>query len=431
MSTTTEGDAGEKSAPADPEALVLFGTLPGALMYRRRYPAGVPDTHSILSAHLHVAATAEAFSGIPSDERAALFDSLTKTFRRSEYHRLRYEDLRREVDARREGLPGEVFWDEFVETLHFELQAFCGAARMALDELVYLVARRHGVAPKRARRSPWETAALVKEPLPAECQVKEIELVRQKSDWFDLLNAYRNSFFHHGWRHGTGHYAPDDINASAKNPAANALLVADRRSLAARSKPHERTYIDGTTVDDVLSLAKHGLHELLKELCEGPWSSAEPQPGTAPRAMHPNLIIALASPALFSFRGCLVIPLFTTVELARAFKLPDEQAVELIDLPVSKAVMGEPAVSFSLKGLTAELLPSGTQSVKVLIDPVVKGANSGNIECTHAIDVDFRAAIASPTSPMSIPVANVTRLFVWRAASRREWNVPHADAQGT
>lgn len=429
MNTTSDGEPGDKPWAADPEAPLLFGTLPGALMYLRPYPAGVPDTHSIRVAHLHVAETGEAFSGLGRDERAALFDSLTKTFRRSEYHRLRYENLRREVDARRVGLPGEVFWDEFVETLHFELQAFCGAARMVLDELVYLVARRHGVAPKRARRAPWETADLVRKPLPRECQVPEVEAIRRRSDWFDLLNAYRNSFFHHGWRHGTGHYGPEDIRTAARNPAANALLVADQSSLGGRSKPHERTYGDGTTVDDVVGLAKDGLHELLRELCEGPWSAAEPGSGTVPRSEHPNLIVLLATPSLFSFRDCVVIPFFTTADLARAFKLPDEQTVELVDMPVSNAVVDQPAVSFSLKGLTAEMLPPGTRSVKVLIDPVMTGRGASGIECLHAIDVDVPAAAANSARPMSIPVTNVDRLFVWRAASTRAWNIPRADAQ--
>jgi hypothetical protein len=78
MNTTSDGDSGDKPAAADSEAPLLFGTLPGALMYVRRYPAGVPDTHSIRVAHLHVAETGDAFSGVGSDERAALFDSLTK-----------------------------------------------------------------------------------------------------------------------------------------------------------------------------------------------------------------------------------------------------------------------------------------------------------------------------------------------------------------
>ena len=187
------------------------------------------------------------------------------------------------------------------------------------------------------------------------------------------------------------------------------------------------TYVDGTTVDDVLRLAKEGLHELLRELCEGPWATAEPGPGTAPRAEHPNLIVSLANPALFSFRDCVVIPFFTTVELARAFKLPDEQAVELVDMPVSKAVIGKPAVSFTLNGLTMESLPSQTRAVKVLIDPVVNGADAENIECAHAIDVDLQAVIAHPTSPISVGVGSVTQLFVWRGVNAREWTIPLAD----
>lgn len=169
--------------------LVLFGTMPGALMYRRPYPAGVPDTHSVLSAHLQLVGTSSLFASLPADEREGLFESITKTLRRSDYHRLRYDALRSTLNARRQGLPGQVFWDEYVETLHFELQAFCGAARMILDELVYLSARRHGITPKKARLKPWETAALIKETPPPECAIPEVAVLRNNADWFALLNA--------------------------------------------------------------------------------------------------------------------------------------------------------------------------------------------------------------------------------------------------
>jgi hypothetical protein len=64
---------------------------------------------------------------------------------------------------------------------------------MLLDEVVYLVARRHGVAPKRARRSPWETSDLVTKPLPSACDVAEIRRLRARTPWFATLNAYPNA----------------------------------------------------------------------------------------------------------------------------------------------------------------------------------------------------------------------------------------------
>lgn len=390
-------------------------------MYRRSYPPGVPDSYSIRTAHLNVAADNPLFSPIPEDERAALFDSLTKTFRRSEYHRQRFEELRSALDARRAGLPGEVFWDEFVETLYFELQAFCGAARMVLDELVYIVARRHGVAPKRAKRRPWETAELFQKPVPAECQVAEVELMRQKTDWFELLNSYRNSFFHHGWRHGSGHFSGNDARSAARNPAANAMLVPDQKSIGGRSKPHERTYADGTTIDDVMRPAKQGLSQLLQELCEGPWSTAEPTPGTKPRNEHPNMIVSLANPAIFFVHNIVLIPFFTTEELARAFDLPEKKDVEVVDIPVTSSVTGQPAVSFTLKGLDQLAIPPGVTRIKVLLDPVIKDPEWRQLECAASIEVEIEKVLAAPGVPTSLPVVNATRLFVWRGTSQRDW----------
>lgn len=391
-------------------------------MFRRAHPAGVPDTHGTRSAHLH-AVEGTAFAGISDAERGALFDSLTKTLRRSEYHRLRFLDLRMCLDQRRENLPGVVFWDELAECLHFELQAYCGAARMMLDELVYLVARRHGVPPNKARKSPWETADLMKKPVPAECQVPEVVHLRSRLPWFELLNSYRNSFFHHGWRHGSGHYSLTDQRASARNPAANALLVPDKSSLGGRSRPHERTYNDGTTIDEVMSLASRGLDELLRELCEVHWITPEPAPGRLPRAEHPNVFVSLAKPVIFVVHDQLLIPLFSTEAAARAFSLPSAPNVELIDIPVATSVVGRPAVSFSLRGLAPpNLAPSGTAAcVRLLLDPVVKDANWNSIECVAHAEVSLAQLQSADTDPVSLPVVNLERVFVWACEDQRDW----------
>jgi hypothetical protein len=412
-----------KATAQPPPGRLISALMPGAMMCRRPYPAGVPDTHSRRSAHLHCAkATATAFAGIPVDERSALFDSLTKTVRRAEYHRLRYVELRKVLDARRENLPGEVFWDEFVEVLHHEMQAFCGAARMSLDEIVYLVARVHGVQANRARKKPWETADLMTEPLPVECQVPEIAIARARLPWFLLLNAYRNSFYHHGWRHGSGHFALDDARQAASDPAANALIVPDQSSLGRRSKPHEWTYKDGTTIDDVMRLASEGFDGLLKDLCEQGWSTAEPQPGTVPRSEQGNMIVSLVVPALVQVHDVVVLPFFTTREKAEAFDFIRGAEAELVDVPVSTAVIDRAAVTFSLKGLEQSPVPPGTTQIKVLVDPVATDAEWKNLNCTAAIDVSIPQVLNAPTSPLSIPITNdVKRLFTWQRRNPRGW----------
>jgi hypothetical protein len=254
--------------------------LPGALMYRRPYPPGIPDPHSARSAHLHAAAAAPAFASIPGDERAALFESLGRSHRRSEYHWLRFLDLLKELPARRDEMPGHVFWDEFVEFVYFEAQAFCGAARAVLDEVVYLIARVHGVPPKKARKDPWETSNLVTaQSLATPCQVPEVSVLRASASWFGRLNAYRNSFFHHGWRHGTGHFDAGGSRAAAVDPAANALLIPDFESLAGRAKPHEWTYHRSDMLDQSMKDLHEGLDALLRGLCEGRGPPPSPRPG--------------------------------------------------------------------------------------------------------------------------------------------------------
>ena len=325
------------------------------------------------------------------------------------------------LDARRENLPGEVFWDEFVETLHHEMQAFCGAARMLLDEIVYLVARIHGVPANRARKKPWETSDLMNEPLPRECQVLEMDIARVRLAWFQLLNAYRNSFFHHGWRHGSGHFAADDARQAATEPAANALIVPDRSSLSRRSRPHEWTYKDGTTTDDVMRLANEGLDGLVKDLCEQAWSIREPQPGTVPRQDQPNMIVGLVIPALVQVHDLVVLPFFTTTEKAEAFEFMQATEAELVDVPVSTAVINQAAVSFSLRGLEHVPFPPGVKQIKILVDPVATDEEWKNINCVAAIELLIDEVCKDPIKPINIPVSNIERLFTWRRPNPRGW----------
>lgn len=163
-----------------------------------------------------------------------MFDSLCKTLdyrlERCANHGLRFDSLRSSLEERRRNLPGEVLWDGVVAGFHFELQA----------------------------------------------DVEEVQGLRARAEWFDTLNAYRSSFFHNGWRHGSGHFDADDLRAASKAPSMNALLVPDRSSLRSRSKPHEWTYNDGRTVDSVAETVRAGLDKLLRAIFEGPWRTPEP-----------------------------------------------------------------------------------------------------------------------------------------------------------
>lgn len=411
---------GAEVRPVAP-GLEPLAILPGALMYRRPYPPGIPDPHSARSAHLHAAAAAPAFASIPSDERAALFESLGRSYRRSEYHWLRFLDLLKELPARREEMPGQVFWDEFVEFVYFEAQAFCGAARALLDEVVYLIARVHGVPPKKARKDPWETSNLVTaQSLATACQVPEVSILRASASWFGRLNAYRNSFFHHGWRHGAGHFDAEDSRAATVDPAANALLIPDFDSLAGRAKPHEWTYHRSDTLDQIMKDLHEGLDAVLRGLCEGPWTTPEPPPGQKPRSEHPNMIVSLPVPVVYIVREEVAIVAFFTTEAKAKALAPGIPNVELVQLPAVESVVGQRAFPFSLRGL-GEDLPAAVKSVKVLIDAVVADPDWRNISCTNAIDLDLDEVRAKPLYPVNLVVRDRERLCTWVRSTSHGW----------
>lgn len=401
-----------------PDAPVLTAKLPGALMYRREMRHGIPDFHSTRSRHVHTVRAGATFSTFDQEERDALFSSLAKTVRRAEYHRQRFVLLRAELDRRRDDLPGEVTYDEYVEPLHYELQAFCGAARMTLDEIVYVVARRHGVQPKAARRKPWETSDLLKKAMtpPPQCLVDEIKFLRTKDTFFDLLNAYRNTFFHHGWQHAFGHFDPSDGRSSAKTADTNGLLVPDMSSLVGRSKPSEWTYLEGRTIDDVYRGVNEGFDTTLKELFENYWATPEPKPGTKPRSEHPNIMVRLISPRVLIFGNRVIVPIFSTRDGAanrEPFNERDEN--ELVEVPVVTSVVGRRAVTFSLRGLTRDDVPLSVKTFDVLVDPVFT-PDMAFVDSRQSITLDLEPFLSTsfPHVDVLIVVDETKSVFMWQ-----------------
>ena len=334
-------------------------------------PPGVPDFDTFSGRQISMLKSSVAFAAVAESERTAIIGSLSTTIARAEYHYQRLIALRKDLDERRVKIPGEIFWDALVDCVHFELHAFCGAARMTLDELVYLIARRHAVDGKRARNRPWETSDLITtQSLVPECNVSEVHRLRARRTWFGTLNSYRNSYFHHGTRHGSGHFATDDGRAATLKPAMNALLLPDENSLVGRRKPFEWTWNDGKTVDGVAVEIRTGLRELLAEICTVDWQTPEPAPGARPEAEHPNMIVSLITPIIVTTEKAILIPFFTTRERAAAFPLFSANVdLEIVELPVASSVIGQPAVSFTLAGFDSTEVPPGVEWINVVLDP--------------------------------------------------------------
>jgi hypothetical protein len=396
-------------------------------MFQVDAPPGVPDYDTPRSRHALILKKSDTFAHLDPLESGALFDSLCKTVERCAYHGLRFDSLRSALEERRRNLPGEVLWDGVVAGLHFELQAMSGAARVALDELIYVIARRHRVDPRRASQEPWAASSLI----PRRCRldrhtnVEEVRELRKRADWFDTLNAYRNSFFHNGWRHGGGHFDADDTRAASKTPSMNALLVPDRSSLRSRSKPHEWTYDEGRTVDSMAETIRNGLDQALRAIFEGPWRTPEPAPGRLPRSEHPNVIVVLVVPAVVETPTALIIPMFSTEDRARQCPVfQGASQVEVVRTPVSTAVVGQAAVSFSLTGLESSTMPAGIHEIHLVLDPEPQDAEWRRVNAkSHAILKVEDLRSAGFHMPISLPVTNLEYVFLWRRPLVHDWTL--------
>ncbi len=384
---TIETDA---KAPLDSARPSIVGLLPGAIMFRVPAPHGTPDMDNPRAAQIFSLKGSSTLSltgsptlaHIAADELSAVVESLWTTHQKFLYHYGRFWQYAQSLADFRQCAPGEVFYDSLAAPLHFELQGLCGAARTCLDEIVYLVARRYGVPPRKATQKPWETSKLISEPLPASCNTPEIQRLRARSTWFATLNAYRNSAHHHGWRFGGGHYDYNDRRKAAKSPAMNALLLPDVSSLVGRRKPFEWTWNSGARADSVAELVYRGLDELLFELCAVDWGMPVPPPGTAPPKQRPTAIVNLHIPAILEVGSSRIVAFFSTREGAARCDpfIQPQSKLELVEVPVSSLVTGKPAVTFCLRGLQRNSLPTDCVKIDVLIDPVPTSADWLNIE---------------------------------------------------
>lgn len=395
--------------------------IPDGLLYQIAHPDGVLARDPPRSGNLYAVGKLPIFAHVPEDERRSMTGSAMRTYSRAAYHFERLMSLRRQLDIRRNPLPGEVSWDSMVQFVHFELQAFAGASRTLLDELVYIIARRHRVPPTAARHKPWEPSDLIQRAIPKVCDVEEVRLLRSRSDWFETLNAYRNSFFHHGWIHGNGHFSDEDFRGAARPPASNGLILPDRKSLLGRKKPFEWSWQERKTVDEVAATIRDGMDSLIDELTTKAWAIPNEELGSIPMDQQPNVLVRLVKPALLEAGPYVVVPVFTTRERGLAFKLfAEKENLELVDAPVSSAVIAQPAVTFSLSGIENAELVSGATWIDVIVDPGLgtAGILNGSAQFRHAMADLVKAG---SIQPVSISVSGIQRAWLWQPIQTHDW----------
>lgn len=390
----------------------LVGMMPGSLMYRAERSHGPARNELDVMRQVRCLASSASFSGVAEAELQVLLESIAQSIGRAEYHFQRFRVQRGALDELRAWAPGDVFFDDAVYVMHYELQALAGAARLLVDEVLFLIAKRHGT-----NHLDWKAAQVLRETIvpgsPADRA--DIHRLRIHRGWFDMLNSYRNAFFHSGWKHGSGHFERDGRQAG-EQPGMNALLMPDRAAL--RRPPYEWTYNDRTSIDDVCGGIYKGLITMLGDLCTNEWGTPVPPPGTMTEEQRFNIIVALPSPIIVSTGDCLLAPIFSSRErameftqfvpgLSTAVKTP---ALELLEVRSSPDVT--PPLEMITVSFTRLTSDHGAKLLQVALDPLL---NDGAWSHTAAASVPLEDLLNDKMRIVGIQVPEPMTAYLWRS----------------
>jgi hypothetical protein len=177
-------------------------------------------------------------------------------------------------------------------------------------------------------------------------------------------------------------------------------------------------------IDTVIEDLHRGLDQLIDQICRLDWRTAEPAPGTAPREEHPNLLVLLAKPAvLVTPREGLIVPLYSSRQLAEKSELRDRTEVELIEVRTSTLVIGQPAITITLAGLQQSDFPAET--IHVLLDPVPTEPEWSNVECVARTDINIAELVkASTHMPISLGARKLESVYLWAVPTVHDWLGP-------
>lgn len=329
-------------------------------------------------------------ASINEAERHHLVQSLAQTFARALYHRGRFEEVIASLVERSGTGLGWMAYDSLGPVALFEAAGVLGAVRVAIDELIFLIGRRHGhlaatIDKKWKASDIFSVADLAKSPF----DVAEIRVLRDRSDWQDRVNVYRNMLHHRGWREGLAAYFPRDAtHPEANNPTINVMLIPDRKSLSDTTRPHEWTYAERGRLDDLVVEATDGLRDALLAVATNCWKAAVPAAGTwdkVPLTDRPSsMVVSLPIPFVSVLDDTAIFSVFSTKDGADAWlaQADVENAHVVTSIFPSVLLSQEPHFVLALPGVAG----FGIETVHVEIDRRVrvdeKNPEAKRIECS-------------------------------------------------
>lgn len=109
---------------------------------------------------------------------------------------------------------------------------------------------------------------------------------------------------------------------------------------------------------------------LLHKLCADEWGADVPKSGTVPIPEQPDILVTLVKPVALLAGTRMIFPMFSDLRSAKAFEpFASDRALEVVSLPVSEAVVGRPAVTFTLSGLGENARSAPFESIVIFFDP--------------------------------------------------------------
>jgi len=392
------------------------GSPPIALGFRLPRVSGIPDPYSQLSAGLTLAAEAQCFSHLPKLEVDSTLAALSEAYVRSRYHKLRFDDCLETTKVRRAALGGPVVSDwTSVPPLIWEASAFLGAARTAVDVLIYLAARRAGKSENTADR--WDaTEAILPKTVdggmsPTRYDVAEVLIIRSRNPWFEKLNLYRNVVFHRGLENDRwGFYSRQDTAVEAYDPKFNAMLIPDEQPLRDRKRSHDWTYTACNRLDDLVEELETGLSEIFLEVLTLAWKSSVPAPGKMPKHEQPNSILRLPRLLVLEYADCRAISVFETKIAAREFKaLPTDSLILRAVLPTK---IGDDPPAF--------LFPADDSISSLPWKVHLYGMVRGRLVRKQSLDADPSQGPVSGIISIRIRNDAASVLYVWESPPKRQ-----------